>query len=471
MKKRIILTVAILTAVLLLLSLLSCKPQQDDVPDVWKMVSAAMSDVDSCTTKVHMDLTFYSSGKKVEGTVEGRSVVQSKDYYFYQEMVTKVTSEKLGLNETTISHESYQNGTYFISNIGPNMSQRICSDMSPTDAVEYRVQVGAPDVSELFLSCGQQTVTENTDGTFTLVCSGYPLELCEDFLISFGFSLDFFGKEVKDMRVVIETDVSNRIYSMEMEFVFDVAENSTTKPYFVVETLYSQYNEAQREPTPLDRANFTEVEDVRMIHWVADMISEHQERKEGSFVLNTKQTAKMAGQPSVYEEEDIVSYGENEDGYYYHIDVTADGEKSEISYRDNKQTTRKGDKEQSKTQWEKDARAYIDALINVASYHPMYVSNIEAVGDGLYQITCTGAEPSAYEAFFAEAKADFISASQTITITVKNGHIAKIEHRTEAKGNRAYRVEGSYGQGDVTVNYEISLVVEASVTFLENDSL
>lgn len=471
MKKRMILTVGFVALLLMTLTLSSCKPAPDNAQDVWKKVSAAMSDVDSCATKTNMDLVFYSSGKQVKGTVNGRSVSQIKDYYFYQETVTKVTSEKLGLDETTTSREAYQDGTYFLSNQGPNVSQQICSDMSAADAIEYSRQIAGPDVSELFLSCEQQTVTQNEDGTMTVTGAGYPLDLCEDYMLSFGFELDFFGKDIKDMNVVIETDASDRIYSLYMEFVFDVADNSTTKPTFTIETQYTQYNEAQREPTPLKRADFTEVEDVRMIHWIADMISDHQERDEGSFVYDTKQTARMRGEETVYSEHDVVTYGEGEDGYYYHIDVTANGEQSEIVYQKNKQTTRKDGKEQSKTQREKAARQYIDALINVASYRAMYVSNIETVGEGVYRITCRCAEPSAYKGFFEEANAEFISATQTITVTVENGQIVKMEHRTEAKGNKAYRVEGSYGQGNMTVNYGISLVVEASVTFLQNESL
>lgn len=471
MKKRIFLAVAILAVMLSLLALSSCDAFKKDAGDVWKEVSSAMADVESATTKVNMALTFYSSGKKVEGTVKGRSVVQRKDCYFYQEMVTKMKSEKLELDETTTSYESYQDGTYFISNIGPNVSQRLCSDMSEADAIAYRAQVEGPDVSELFLSCSQQTVTENEDGTVTVACSGYPIELCEDYMLSSGFALDFFGKDVIDMSVVIKTDTANRLDSLNMEFVFDVAENSTTKPCFTVETLYSQYNEAEREPTPLKRANFTEVEDVRMIHWISDMIAERQESREGSFVFSTKQTARARGEDTVYEEKDVVTYGEGEDGYYYHIAMTADGQNSEISYRNNKQTTIKDGKELTKTQREKDARAYIDAMINVASYQSLYVSNIQAVGDGVYRITCTKAEPSAYKAFFDDAKADFISASQTITITVENGQIVKMEHRTEAMGNKAYRIEGAYGQGTTTVNFGISLTVEASVIFTQNDSL
>ena len=73
-------------------------------------------------------------------------------------------------------------------------------------------------------------------------------------------------------------------------------------------------------------------------------------------------------------------------------------------------------------------------MINTAKYSADYVSTLTKKSDGVYEIQCQQPESSAYDAIFEAYSGKTKSIVQTITVTVENGSIVKIENHTLAKG-------------------------------------
>jgi hypothetical protein len=152
--------------------------------------------------------------------------------------------------------------------------------------------------------------------------------------------------------------------------------------------------------------------------------------------LDLKQLVRASDgkQLSVYTEENKISFGEGDAGYFYDIDSYINKTRYDISYQNGKQTVKSGSQSQENAQTEQEAREWILSLINAANYAPDIVTNVEDKGDGLYKLTCGNLNKDEYEAFFASSKGSLSSVGQTISVTIKDGAIVSILSTVTAKG-------------------------------------
>ena len=74
MKRKIMLTVAILTAVLLLLALASCGALKNNPTLLWLRVNRAMNKLDSYEIDTDMKMVFYVNGHPVTSKATGRTI-------------------------------------------------------------------------------------------------------------------------------------------------------------------------------------------------------------------------------------------------------------------------------------------------------------------------------------------------------------------------------------------------------------
>lgn len=220
---------------------------------------------------------------------------------------------------------------------------------------------------------------------------------------------------------------------MNIKFIFD--ENNANSS-FEISSKYSNYNAVTLITDQLNPEEYTEIEDCTLIYELEDMIKDLEEKNNGSFTLDMQQTISipLLNQTQVYAEKDTVTYGEKNGSYFYHIYAgTASGD-IDISYANGNQTICVSDQEQIVAQTENAAREYINGLINTAKYAAKYVSLVTKKSEGVYEIQCYQPESSAYDAIFEAYSGKTKSIVQTITITVENGNIVKIENHTLAKG-------------------------------------
>jgi hypothetical protein len=456
MKRKIMLTVAILTAVLLLLALASCGALKNNPTLLWLRVNRAMNKLDSYEIDTDMKMVFYVNGHPVTSKATGRTIemdVGKKSQYFYDKTSTTITSSKLSINETINSIQAYHEGNYFLSNRGKNINQRLYSPMTLKEALAYREDTGL-NLTEVFLDCEHAEVTSNDDGTKTLHYSGLKKEALEELAQSMGLEKDVLEYEIADMPVAITVDDDYRIQKMELSFTFDADEDALRVPTLSMVMTYSAYNAAEREVKSLNTENFVEVKDIRLLSQLEDMLKEREDEN-ASFTLNTKQTTKIMGQSTHQKETDTVTYGVGDNGYFYEIKAEVNNAKYTISYQNGKQTVKGDGTNKSEKQTEKEAKDFVRGLINTANYHADYVTNITEVRDGVYEIVSDKPESTPYKNFFTNIGGTYTKATQTITITVEDGRITKIECQVKADGS----ITSGYN------TYGVGLTIESTVTF------
>ncbi|MBR5616171.1 MAG: hypothetical protein IKW66_05060, partial [Clostridia bacterium] len=139
-KKTLFLLVCI--SIVLLLTLVSCgEPKSAEA--LYEKVDQVMNSLNSYEMDMDMKMTFYVSGYKVTGESRGHAVeygLQGDEYYFYQEVDTKVTCKELSIAENQKNVETYSGGNYFICNESGGASQKLYSALTSQQAMEYRLE-------------------------------------------------------------------------------------------------------------------------------------------------------------------------------------------------------------------------------------------------------------------------------------------------------------------------------------------
>ena len=457
MKKKIILTTAILAALFLMIALSSCALLGNNPTLMWARINRAMNKQSSFEMDTEMNMTFYVDGNQVTSRADGRTVevdIGKNSQFFYQRVTTTVKSTKLGINQNITSLQAYHEGNYFISNRGTDINQRLYSPMSLKDALEFR-QESDMDLSALFLQCDSTEVTDNGDGTKTLRYSDYRQSALDELAESMGLDEIEWEYEIADMPVAITVDDHHLIQKIEIAFTFDAGEDSLRVPSISMVMTYSEYGTAEREVSSLKTDNYVQVEDVRLLSQIEDMLKEREEQQNGSFTLTTSQTTKIMGQSSTTKETDKVTYGVGEDGYFYEIEATMNGSAYDISYQNGKQKITGSGTNKTESQTEKEAKDFISGLINSANFSADHVTAITKMEDGVYKLESDKPEPTAYKSFFANMGGTYTKATQTITITVENGSITKIECEVKADGS----ITSGYN------TYGVGLTIKSTVIF------
>lgn len=447
-KKTLFLLVCI--SIVLLLTLVSCgEPKSAEA--LYEKVDQVMNSLNSYEMDMDMKMTFYVSGYKVTGESRGHAVeygLQGDEYYFYQEVDTKVTCKELSIAENQKNVETYSGGNYFICNESGGASQKLYSALTSQQAMEYRLE-NDMEVGDVFEDCAERSFEKKEDGTWVLIYSGYTKKAIAHLEESMGLDGGLLDAEIMDMVITCVVDENYYVKRMELEFVFE--EESKT-PTIEISMTYSAYDAAEKKATEPDVADYTKVDDIRLLTQVEDMLAERAECESGSFTLALTQsvTSTASTSSSLYKETDKVTFGEDESGYFYDIDATVDNVKYDISYKNGKQTVKTSSKTQDNDQTDKEARAYIETLINSAGYDCTSVSKVEKRGEGVYRFTCTPGK-DVYESYFANMGGKLTSATQTITVTIKDGQITKIQSVVTAMGSVV-----NYGTVTLTVNTTVT---------------
>ena len=253
MKKKIILTTAVLAVLFLTIALSSCALLGNNPTAMWARINRAMNKQSSFEMDTEMDMVFYVDGNQVTSRADGRTIevdIGKDSQYFYQRTNTTVKSTKLGINQNIVNLQAYHEGNYFLSNRGTDINQRLYSPMSLKDAMDYRLETNL-DVSTLFLQCDSAEVTDNGDGTKTLRYSDYRQAALDELAESMGLHEIEWEYEIVDMPVAITVDGDYLIQKIEIAFTFDAGEDSLRVPSISMVMTYSEYGTAEREVSAL----------------------------------------------------------------------------------------------------------------------------------------------------------------------------------------------------------------------------
>ncbi len=407
----------------LLLALSSCGT--NSAKGVFKKINSTMNSLDSYESEATVTVSVDVQGQKISVSSHTKEVLyelSSKDCYVYSE--TNARSSFAGNVASYKRIKAYHDGNAFsYANIGGS-NQSLYSELSRRDFLKYyQYSQSEFDTSDIY-DCENRTFTQSEDGGgWNVQFSGYSQQIIDSYLYAMGLSDYDIDDNVIDMQITLKADSEFRATSMSMKMIFEGDDSGATGSKIESYVRYSSYNSVVPETEDLNTMYYRKVADVRLIDGFAYMIEDIQSKRSDRFTLSVKQDN---GQTE-YTEESIVRFGKTGGKYYYEIESEINGESYEITYKDGKKTTSKGDKSDTANQTDKAARSFINGLINSANYNALYVDDIVQLDDGRYKVTLDIANIDQYRDLITSSGGSYSGAEQTIYFTVKNKKISKIE--------------------------------------------
>ena len=451
MKKLFVL---LITLLLFTLAFTSCGAPKS-AEDVMKKIDKKMESVKSYQSDLTAKLSTEMYGYRVLADFTGKDIKingNAGKYYDYTIMEGTMEMKDQEKNETietvkTKDIRAFHEGKMFILAEQDDLSQKLYSPLTKDEYIAYlEKQAGMIELD--FESCVNSSFVKNPDDSWTLTYSGYTKKAIDEFIEAFGDEI--FEEDIEDMEITVHANADFTVKDVEVKMIF---ENESTTSEFTMKQTYSNYGKATPIVNTLDVEQYKKVSDCRLLTDVADMIEDLEELENGSFVLDITQKLSTSS-PSYTQtntERDTVNYGKKDGKYFYDAKASTNNTKYDISYANGKQTVTVSGQTQTVDQTEKEAKAFINGLINTANYEPIRVSNIKKLEDGTYRITCDKPNANLYKPVFSSLSTSVQSVSQTIDITVQDGKVTKIESTLTAKGFSMY-----YGN----VSFELTSLCE-----------
>ncbi len=448
MKKLFVLLIALL---LCTLALTSCGAPKS-AADVMERIDKKMDSLKSYQSDITANLSTTINGFHCKADFTGKSIIiygNENKFYYYNIMdgtMELKDTEKDSVMETVKSKdiEAFHEGKMFVWSEQGDLKQALYSPLTQEEYIAYREkQQNALDID--YEECVNSSFVQNEDKTWTLTYSGYTKKVIDKVVEAFGGN-DIFEEDIVDMEITIHANEDFTVKSMEFKMVFE--NESTTSEFFIKEE-YSKYEKATPIVDTLDVSQYHEISDCRLLTEISDMLEELEKMESGSFVLDLTQKLTLGGSyssTSTSSEKDTVTYGKKDGKYFYNITADYDGTMFDISYANGKQTIKVSGQSQEVDQTEKEAKDFIGGLINTPKYQAIRVSSIKKDGDGVYTIRCDKPDTNLYQPIFASLGAMVRNVSQTITVTVQDGKITKIESTLTASS-----VTSSYGNASFTL--------------------
>ena len=468
MKRRLF---SILLAFALLISLASCAKEKapataetaekpfvpTSAEELWEKADSVMDALESYGIKQEMKMVFYTSGNKIETDAVAEGVYSNGEENYYRYMTAKnhMVCQALSMDETIESKEAYYDGKMYRLNKSTDVDQKLCSPISAEDYKEYEEDSLLEDVD--FDDCMRKDFSVQEDGTWKLAFSGYTKKTIALVMDEFDLDDEMLGADVLDMDVAMLTDGEFRVKELEIKFLFDLKEDSTTAPEFTIKASYDRYNEAKFDLEAFLPEEYTEVANLLILDEFEKGIEEYHNSKKGKFVLTTKTETKFMGQTVTEEEEDRVSYGEENGSFYYDLTAESAEGKVEMNYRGGVLKLTVGGESESGPQTEAEAKETVDGLIDSAEFAKEYVTAVEKSGEDTYLIKIAKLNEAEWSAAFQSQGMEYVSGSQEISVTFKDGKL------TQYSSN--YIIQGNVREGvqveNITVATQTTLVFEA----------
>ena len=433
MKKFFVLLIAVL---MFALAFTSCAKKQRDpetTTELMTKIDEKMESLQSYQSDVTANLATDIYGYRCVADFIGTQITiyGASDRFYYYNVMEGTTemkdTEKNEVVETVKSKqiEAFHEGNMFVFSEQGDLKQNMYSPLTKDEYIAYlEKQESTLDID--FEACVNKAFAKNEDGTWTLTYSGYTKKSIATVVEAFQAD-ELFEEEIVDMEITIHANADFTVKVVEFKMIF---ENESTTSEFRMKAEYSKYDVATPIVDTLDVSKYTQVADCRLLTDIADMIEDLEEMENGSFVLDLTQKL-LASYSSTYTERDTVTYGKKDGKYFYDIKASTDTAKYDIAYANGKQSVTISGTTETADQTEKEAKEFINGLINSAKYNAGKVSNLQKKADGVYTITCDPDE-SLYQPVFASLGTSARNATQTITITIQDGKITKMESTVSA---------------------------------------
>ena len=445
MKKRMLIVCAVLACVLLLTSCQTIKdalrPDPKTAEQLWERIGEVMQAYDAHELSMEMDMVMVVEGYAVKSSATGTLIEDTgEDYYYYSETNVKVECDELDIKQESRAISAYVDGKAFELRGEDGYERKLYSKMT---AEQYAAYLAADREESSFdadiTDCTNATFAKSEDKTWTLTYSGYTKKAIKGITGALSTQeLDVFGADIVDVKVTFLTDEDFCVTDISMEFEFDTEEDAKQTPALNVRMKLEAMGDAVvRVTETVDPAKYKEVDDLAIRKEIDRLIEERYEAEQGSFRYVQDQIFKAMGQTEKFTESDTVKYGVKDGRFYYDVKAEYDNADMTLVYEDGTCTVTMEGEEYSEPQTEQEARGLIEMLINDSTYgyHADSVTDIKDKGNGVWEIEQAIDDATELEGIFESMGGTYKSATQTVTVTIKEGKVTEIKNVLTAKGS------------------------------------
>ena len=399
-------------------------------------MSDAMDGLSSLEVNGKTKITLYVAATKMNivGTSKTifrvRSATNDSFTYFYNE--TDTTAKSAGIESNISTVEAFDDGKYFFSYSNDGRVKKMYSQNTSDEFMDY--YTSQSDGIDIFGGYGKASHVKNADGTYTLTLKEYDSENADYFNESFGLPMENGGGRITDYVITVTVNSDYSITDIVIDYVFSNTEFSGSQTLTL-----TNHNNAEELSDAIDINEYTQVSDAIAVASYSKLISDRQNSKKGCFTFSMSQTATLAGSTSQYWENDKVSYGVNDDGYYFDIAAEIRGSKHTITYIDGKYKV-DGELDKSTDHNDVTSKAFVDGLINPFGVQPSEIMDVTVSKSGRNTVYTFKLAPSygavvdKLTAIFQSAGATYKSANIHMEITVKDSELISLRYTAEALG-------------------------------------
>lgn len=423
-----------------------------DADSIIKRIDKRMSRIYSYRLETDMNMTIYNDKTPISVTSCGETIViydSEGDNYYYDTSTTKVEDIELEQSDETTVTIAYNDGKMFSYSSDGTLDQRLCSEIEFEDFMEFISRNGL-DTDDFFN--GEKVVTDKKDdGGWVINYSEYSKEDIDSWLEELGLNELDSDLSVKDVNTTFECDKKYRVEKIKISFVFEETETDET-PLIELSVNYYDYDEAKRTTDNIDPAEYQQVDDVRIIYEIEDMIDDKKQSQNEEFTLFIYQIMKYGNYTiDSYRETNDIAYGEMNGKYHYSISQTSKNGKSSAEYENG--VTRSSDGETVECT-DNEARAVVNSLIDSTCYSPSRVTQIEKLTDKAYKIKV--ALPTDYvDSISTQMEATCRYSACVINISLDDHGIARMKSDIDM----TLLIDGKY----VKYNIQITLAFDGSL--------
>ena len=395
-------------------------------------IDRAMDALDSYRYDVHVEVAFTVDGvdtlliTDAVGIMDGMS---GDDPYSYSSNKGSLKSGGITLHDISGSVRTYYGGRLFIhSTVSGKDTQKLYSSISFEDYDAYQEENGFNIRSKVMKNFTDGKLTHREDGTWECVYSGYVGSLQTILEDVCNATEDDVGRELSGIELTIVTDEGFRIKSMDFKLTSDTENSSGSKDVVNVRYDYVDHNCAERITDHIKAEEYTEIEDVRVLNQIRDLVDERRKEESGSVYVKMEQTFNLNGDSDKDEQVYELKYGLKDGTYAYIINMAASGSTATVEYYNGKQTSKALGQEQSVDMTDLQAkRAVAEFISGSVDYSSECVSSVE-FADGVYTVKCDNAMDSdMVQSIAVGFGGNLKSAVQGLKLTVKDGKLMSVE--------------------------------------------
>ncbi len=361
-------------------------PEPTTFEELWQLVDKKMNDMRSYRVDIDTKISVELNGVKISGDIDVQTVVigepDDEDFYTYEHSKSVMVVDG-NISNKIESLISYIDGKMYVYNKLDSSESRIYSEISPADFCSFYLSRSGSDFDMSPESAQSKTMKKNDDGTWELSYSNFDTSTLAKILKDLDFTEEYLGFAINNIAIKVTADQNYKVTNLQLDF----STEHSDEPAITMLSKYSEHDNAKR--IEFDKAEYTEVDDARIVDVLNTHMRETANKENGSFVLVADQKiTDLSGNKTLskYKETDNVSYSNKGGVFNYNIGADANGQKISIEYYLGTQTIIANGKTQTAKQSADEARTFIQSLINPTGYNTACVKDVIVTDDGKYRI-------------------------------------------------------------------------------------